>query len=194
MIIMDNYDKKRLDESESNYTSNEEQIVGEELKDKGEREHILNNEIDNNEVQRPLHVNESKSNNKVNQSQRKQKRKGGRVFTAITSGIVSSILTFALVLYTPFFQEKGSVGFDRQGNERDIAQPTKDVAALSSNSSIVNMVEIASKGIVGIVKYNNEDNPFHLDNEGQQGVGSGVIFKKEGKYAYIVTNNHVIEN
>lgn len=194
--MMDDYDKKKMEESFNNVEKEVKQIDESELEATEEEEHSSNDGSHSNEVQQSLLVKEDKSNSKVNQSQSEsnQKRKGGRVFTAIISGIVSSLLTIAFVLYTPIFQEKGIVGSDGQANEQDIAQPSQNVAALSTNSSIVNMVEKASKGIVGIVKYNNEERPFHMDNDGQQGVGSGVIFKKDGKDAYIVTNNHVVEN
>src|SRR5690625_3615173 len=33
-----------------------------------------------------------------------------------------------------------------------------------------------------------------MPDNNQQGVGSGVIFKKDGDDAYVVTNNHVIED
>lgn len=45
----------------------------------------------------------------------------------------------------------------------------------------------------------NRNNPFFFQNPGQnrsqkeQGLGSGVIYKKNGNNYYIITNNHVIE-
>src|SRR5690625_4939191 len=147
------------------------------------KETELQNHIEN--------VNDTTSDkeNKDDRTSSKRKFWGSKAFTAVISGIVSSILTLAFVLYTPFFQEKGIIGLDQEN-----AISTQEVTTVSSESSIVEMVETASKGIVGIVKYGNEANPFHVEGEGQSGVGSGVIFKKEGKDAYIVTNNHVIEN
>src|SRR5699024_3817515 len=62
--------------------------------------------------------------------------------------------------------------------------------------SLADMVEDASKAIVGIVNYQKGQNPFaqFSDDVYEGGSGSGVIVKEDGEYAYVVTNNHVIEN
>src|SRR5690606_21188612 len=56
------------------------------------------------------------------------------------------------------------------------------------------MIEDASKAIVGVVNYQNKFNRFSPISENiEAGTGSGVIIKKDGKHAFIVTDNHVIE-
>lgn len=56
------------------------------------------------------------------------------------------------------------------------------------------MVESSSKAIVGIVNMQKQSNPFSQNSSDvESGSGSGIIFKKDNQYAYIVTNNHVIE-
>ncbi|MGO4075976.1 S1C family serine protease, partial [Staphylococcus aureus] len=50
--------------------------------------------------------------------------------------------------------------------------------------------------IVGVSNYQSTQNSFGLSGdqtEAEAGTGSGVIFKKDGKKAYIITNNHVVE-
>jgi len=192
------------DYKEKNHLEAEEQSFREEMGTKGEDKHNYKDETHkiaekNKETELQNHienVNDTTSDkeNKDDRTSSKRKFWGSKAFTAVISGIVSSILTLAFVLYTPFFQEKGIVGLDEHTKDQENAISTQEVTTVSSESSIVEMVETASKGIVGIVKYGNEANPFHVEGEGQSGVGSGVIFKKEGKDAYIVTNNHVIEN
>ena len=55
-------------------------------------------------------------------------------------------------------------------------------------------MEKAGDAVVGIT--NLQSSSFWLDQQGgnqEAGTGSGVIYKKAGDMAYIVTNNHVIE-
>lgn len=62
-------------------------------------------------------------------------------------------------------------------------------------SDIADMVEQASKSIVGVVNMQQSNRGFSNQSQTvESGTGSGVIFKKDGNSAYIVTNNHVIEN
>src|SRR5690606_4615628 len=64
----------------------------------------------------------------------------------------------------------------------------------NTETSLADMVEDASKAIVGVVNYQNKFNRFSPISENiEAGTGSGVIIKKDGKHAFIVTNNHVIE-
>ena len=58
------------------------------------------------------------------------------------------------------------------------------------------MVEQSSAAIVGVVNYKSGGNRFAQEQDGQSvasGTGSGVIYNADNHYAYIVTNNHVIE-
>lgn len=65
-----------------------------------------------------------------------------------------------------------------------ILQESNDVnEGLMANNSINYVAEKVGPAVVGITNYSDEA-------VGEQGVGSGIIFKKDG---YIVTNNHVIE-
>lgn len=57
-------------------------------------------------------------------------------------------------------------------------------------SEVTNAVDKALGAVVGII--NIQQTGFWSDNE-QSGTGSGVIYKREDGYAYIVTNHHVVE-
>ena len=60
--------------------------------------------------------------------------------------------------------------------------------------TLSDMVEYASKGIVGVSNFKSTGNRFAGSSElSEFGTGSGVIYKIDGEDAYIVTNNHVIE-
>lgn len=132
-------------------------------------------------------------------SPKKQKKNWGQT---IMSGVIGSVLTFGLITYTPLFN--GDVENDpstyeegftlNQTEEGDEAVPT--ISTVTDGSSLADMVEEASKAIVGIVNYQKGSNPFSQfsDDIVEGGSGSGVVIKEEGEYAYVVTNNHVIEN
>lgn len=65
--------------------------------------------------------------------------------------------------------------------------------SLEVETGITEAVEKAGDAVVGIT--NLQSSSFWLDQGANQeaGTGSGVIYKKAGDKAYIVTNNHVIE-
>lgn len=119
--------------------------------------------------------------------------------STISAGVIGSALTLAAVNYTDLHS---LTDFDKQqqGQTENSARPTANLVPASTatrtqNGSVADMVEKSSKAIVGIVNYQEQDNPFS-NSQGvvEKGSGSGVIFKKSGGSAYIVTNNHVIEN
>ncbi len=138
-------------------------------------------------------MNETNSTEKRRRKPRKNRLK--RFLSTMGAGVIGSVLTLTIVSNASFMQ-----------NNQD---PTKDEAPITQTEgenaytvqqtsvttvSLADMVENASKAIVGIVNYKNQTSPLSPASENvQSGSGSGVIFKKEGEFAYIVTNNHVIE-
>src|SRR5690606_22711398 len=119
----------------------------------------------------------------------------------LTAGVLGSALTLGVAP-----QIDGLQGYFN--SESTTSEPKKEVietngpvqiqptSVQDSATSIADMVEEASKGIVGITSLQAQQNPFNRGNAQNipGGTGSGVIFQKEGDKAYIVTNNHVIEN
>lgn len=70
-----------------------------------------------------------------------------------------------------------------------------------NQTSVTKAVKKVQDAVVSVINYqanqNNSDSIFGVTNDGSDELavaseGSGVIYKKEGKYAYVVTNNHVI--
>lgn len=138
-------------------------------------------------------------------SGKKPKLKG--VFSLLAAGILGSALTFFTIPYTDVYNEK----YDKM--QEEVESLTKKVESSSTTSSIkaettsatasseststsiADMVENSSKAIVGIVNLQQQTSSFSQSSEEdvESGSGSGIIFKKDSKYAYIATNNHVIE-
>lgn len=129
--------------------------------------------------------------NKVNDIPTKK----GSFLQTILAGVIGAVLTLVVVMNVPFFQQKVSPTNDSP-ESAEIVSPVNAEQVSTGDDSLVNMVESASKAIVGVVNYKEARNPFQQTPEGnsQAGTGSGVIFSKEGDTAFVVTNNHVIEN
>src|SRR5690606_35813821 len=74
------------------------------------------------------------------------------------------------------------------------ALPISSVFENTSNGTIADIAEELAPSIVGVVKIQQVQQGFYQRNQNiESGYGSGVIFKKDENYAYIITNNHVIE-
>jgi len=137
----------------------------------------------------------------TNTSLQKEPQKKGKAGwgQTIVSGLIGSVLT-ATIFVTAGDQLFPGTPTENQTStavEKDITkdnnvnvQPT----SYTGTTSLADMVESASKAIVGVVNYQQSANRFALNSqEVESGTGSGVMYKIDGKNAYIVTNNHVIE-
>lgn len=126
-------------------------------------------------------------------------------FSLLAAGIVGSALTFFTIPHTDLYNNS----YDKL--EKQVAELSNKVesnnssGAITANTTtntatsdgaipIADMVESSSKAIVGIENLQQQSNPFSQNSSDvESGSGSGIIFKKDDQYAYIVTNNHVIE-
>jgi serine protease Do len=75
-------------------------------------------------------------------------------------------------------------------NEVDITSTSKELTTttnLTLYQDIDNLIiESAEKAVVSVINYDKNGNYY--------GLGSGVIFKSEGAYQYLITNYHVVED
>lgn len=118
--------------------------------------------------------------------------------SAVTAGIVGSALTLAAVNYTDFDQggqQQSQSGYTTETvGENAISSNVSPTSMKNGEGSMADIIENSSKSIVGITNYQQQNTPFsNSQGSVESGSGSGVIFKKSGSVAYIVTNNHVIE-
>lgn len=128
-------------------------------------------------------------NNEINNNQNKGIVK--RMATTVGAGVLGSVLTLGVVFNTDLLSAASSPV--ETPTENAVNYPVAQTAA-TDNASLTDMIEKASSAIVGVVNYQNGGNPFMQQAENQaSGTGSGVIYQIEGDFAYIVTNNHVIE-
>lgn len=134
---------------------------------------------------------------------RKQKKTGGvkSFLSMVTAGVMGSALTLGAVTYTDVFdflkteiQQNASHSTELRSESELATSVVPTSNSSNTTASVADVVESASKAIVGIINYQNQSNPFSgAQGTVQSGSGSGVIFNVQGDSAYIVTNNHVIE-
>ncbi|TES50183.1 S1C family serine protease [Halalkalibacterium halodurans] len=130
-------------------------------------------------------------------SNRNEKQKGARRGIGI-SAFIGAILGALLVLFSvPALSGLGWLPY-----EIDSGAPTEETGQLTEapndietvnyavNSDVSQAVEKVSDAVVGIVSMTNGS--MFSSSEEEEGTGSGVIYKKEGDRAFIVTNEHVI--
>lgn len=145
----------------------------------------------------------------------KQKKPNGW-FKPFVSGVVGGTLALGVYVLTPYAQHSSdSTANDSAAKTEAVStnhtnsSKTTAVQTSNSSSSISSMVENVSPAIVGITNYQAQtqtdtsfgdfSTPFdesqqnNSSQEEETGTGSGVIFKKSGNKAYVLTNNHVIE-
>jgi serine protease Do len=129
----------------------------------------------------------------------KKASKGKGFLSAVGAGIIGSVLTLTVLPQTDYYQDfarnsiQDTAGVTQQADNSTAAGI--NATNVSAPGDVATVVEDASKAIVGIVNYQQQSNRYTgTSQEAQAGTGSGVLFKKEGDSAYIITNNHVIED
>ncbi|MCM3710519.1 S1C family serine protease [Sporosarcina luteola] len=119
---------------------------------------------------------------------------GKRFLSTVGAGILGSALTLGVVANTDILQVKTQNAATAGVTESSTSTPNFIQTTANSPTSLSDMVEHASKGIVGVSNFKNTGNRFAGSSQlSEYGSGSGVIYKIDGDDAYIVTNNHVIE-
>ncbi len=120
-----------------------------------------------------------------------KKGNGKRFLSTIAAGIIGSVLTLGVVTNTDLLTSKTPEAIT-QGSEK--AAYNVEELSTKGQTSLPDMVETSSSAIVGVINYQNAENRFAQGKEeAHSGSGSGVVYKIDGPYAYIVTNNHVID-
>src|SRR5699024_6854638 len=61
------------------------------------------------------------------------------------------------------------------------------------STQITDIVEKVSPAVVGVTNIQRRVDFWQQGEASEAGTGSGVIYKQEDGYAYIVTNHHVVE-
>ncbi|SDJ05218.1 S1C family serine protease [Alteribacillus bidgolensis] len=124
---------------------------------------------------------------KIKPEKNNQNKKAG------ITGLIGAVIGAAAVGITmPFVNSEGLLSTASSNSQEQSSEAEMEVKEMTSesvevSSGVTSAVEQVSDAVVGI---------FNLQQSGgmePQGSGSGVIYKKEGDTAYIVTNHHVVQ-
>ncbi len=86
--------------------------------------------------------------------------------------------------------DKSKDANDASDKTEEIIQ--KETVQLDVSTQITDIVEKVSPSVVGVTNIQMRSNFWQQGEGNEAGTGSGVIYKKDGDYAYIVTNQHVV--
>ncbi len=126
------------------------------------------------------------------------KRKGGFFLPSLAGAVIGGLL---VLLAVPTLSDNGLLPYSVQPTNQVEVKNNKDKGnlitqnvSLKVETGVTKAVEKAGDAVVGIT--NIQSVSFWSEQSGanqEAGTGSGVIYKKEGDRAFIVTNNHVVE-
>lgn len=131
----------------------------------------------------------------------KQKRRGNWILP-ILLGIIIGILLVAVAM--PAVLDSGLMkeAVDEQENQTENeSKNTEDqkgagdagIINVDINSQLTDIVAEVSPAVVGVTNIQMQSDFWEQSGGSEAGTGSGVIYKKEDDYAYVVTNHHVVE-
>lgn len=119
-------------------------------------------------------------------------------FLFLSASIVGAVIGSGVTLYiAPALGihtqvESKQTAMAQQETKTDNTLPLQQTASTSNN--MIQAIDQVAEAVVGVINIQKQTDMFsNVSQEQEAGTGSGVIFKKDGNVAYIVTNNHVIE-
>lgn len=127
-------------------------------------------------------------------SDRPSNKKGGGWLLPIIIGLAVGILLMLVI--SPNFTGKNVVLDDNEQNEQGTETTEEGIREhvnVDVSTQITEIVDNVSPAVVGVTNIQSRSDFWQQGEASEAGTGSGVIYKKEGGYAYIVTNHHVVE-
>ncbi len=112
----------------------------------------------------------------------------------VLSALVGSGATLGIISYIHNQDQVfGAVGSPSSVSSQNTTSSSYNVD-VNINEAITQIVKKTEPDVVAVINYKTEANFFTQQTQTQESdIGSGVYFSNNSKYAYIVTNNHVVE-
>lgn len=124
-----------------------------------------------------------------NQSEQRQTKRKDSKAGYFLSGLIGSIIGALLVLLMTGNMNNNGLNQNHTNNGNGSSKLTQNVS-MDVTTDVTKAVEKTGDAVIGITNIQGSN----FFNETQEaGTGSGVIYKKEKGKAFIVTNNHVVE-
>ncbi|EOP91857.1 hypothetical protein IGM_01917 [Bacillus cereus HuB4-4] len=128
--------------------------------------------------------------NQTENNRNKTSKKTRYFFTGIIGAMIGAV---TIGLTTPYINE-GKEILNQPPKHNELNQATPTSYKPKDESNLQTMIESAKEVVVGVINYKRNTDSFNTQNQSEEaGSGSGVIYKKNGNKAFIVTNNHVID-
>jgi len=114
----------------------------------------------------------------------------GWFWSGLLGAIIGIIVFFVL---SPFLASQGWLPSYNQNNaSTQVTGPTTNKTVnVDVHSAVIDAVNKVSPAVVAVINMQSAD--FFDNKYTEAGIGSGIVYKKSGDYAYVVTNNHVVE-
>ncbi|MDM5189252.1 trypsin-like peptidase domain-containing protein [Bacillus sp. DX4.1] len=128
---------------------------------------------------------------------RKSGNKKGYFFTGLVGAVIGAVTISFAAPYMPWTNGNGTaVSSPLSSNSKVEGTAVPVVNKAKNETDLPGMIEGAKDVVVGVINMQQNIDPFAMQPAGQEaeaGSGSGVIYKKVGNKALIVTNNHVVD-
>ncbi|MDM5155739.1 trypsin-like peptidase domain-containing protein [Bacillus sp. DX1.1] len=128
---------------------------------------------------------------------RKSGSKKGYFFTGLVGAVIGAVTISFATPYMPWANGNGAaVSSPVSSNSKVEGTVVPVVNKAKNETDLPGMIEGAKDVVVGVFNMQQNIDPFATqpaEQEAQAGSGSGVIYKKAGNKALIVTNNHVVD-
>ena len=121
----------------------------------------------------------------------KRGSKGGYFFSGLIGVMIGALIVWLMLPSLVGIMPGSNVS---SGNDSNRGTTTTQQLSADITTDVTSAVEKAVDSVVGVSNIQTSTNFLSPTSEGQPaGSGSGVIYKKSGDIAYVVTNHHVIE-
>ncbi|CAI8866565.1 serine protease [Bacillus pseudomycoides] len=124
---------------------------------------------------------------------KKSGSKKGYFFTGLVGAVIGAVSISFAAPYMPWTNGNGTALTSNSKVEGTVVPVANKV---KGETDLPGMIEGAKEVVVGVINMQQNIDPFAMEQAGQEqtaGTGSGVIYKKAGNKALIVTNNHVVD-
>ncbi|PEM39140.1 S1C family serine protease [Bacillus pseudomycoides] len=124
---------------------------------------------------------------------KKSGSKKGYFFTGLVGAVIGAVSISFAAPYMPWTNGNGTALTSNSKVEGTVVPVANKV---KGETDLPGMIEGAKEVVVGVINMQQNIDPFSMEQAGQEqtaGTGSGVIYKKAGNKALIVTNNHVVD-
>jgi serine protease Do len=132
-------------------------------------------------------------------SEQESRRRGSKRTSTGLAAFIGAVFGGLVVIFTiPALSHFGLLPYEINSEPDSSAvfnselpqEGLKQTVNLDVNSDVTQAVDRVSDAVVGVI--NMQQSNF-FSEEANEGTGSGVIYKKSGNKAYVVTNHHVID-